>query len=167
MPNLVRLLLYLMVLIVLAATACKQDRGVAPEKEAQKYIGTIVAVGNSLTAGHGVSEENAYPALLENKLIAQGYPYQVINAGISGETSAGALSRINWILTNLEPDIARHYGFDEFGQLSHPFLDKRMIILIKRISSHSAGRSCRLGELGSSLRRLVVEADNDNRSSAF
>ena len=72
-----------------------------PEK---KYEGTIVAVGDSLTEGLGVEEEFAYPAGLERELRAQGYPYQVVNAGISGETSSGTLARINWILT-LNPDI--------------------------------------------------------------
>ena len=72
-----------------------------PEK---KIEGTIVAVGDSLTEGLGVEEEFAYPAVLEKKLRGQGHPYQVINAGISGETSSGTLSRIKWILT-LKPDI--------------------------------------------------------------
>jgi acyl-CoA thioesterase-1 len=66
--------------------------------------GVIVAVGNSLTEGLGVDESEAYPALLEQKLRANGYPYQVVNAGVSGETSSGTLSRVNWVL-NLKPDI--------------------------------------------------------------
>ncbi len=65
---------------------------------------TILALGNSLTAGFGVTAKQAYPALLEQKLMAAGYACRVINAGINGETSGGALSRINWALT-LEPDI--------------------------------------------------------------
>ena len=74
---------------------------VEPEKN---YAGTIVAVGDSLTEGLGVEEESAYPALLEKKLEAMGYPYRVINAGNSGETSSGTLARIKWVLT-LKPDI--------------------------------------------------------------
>ena len=75
------------------------------EKKIEKKIeGTIVAVGDSLTEGLGVEEEFAYPAVLEKRLRQQGYPYQVINAGISGETSSGTLSRLNWVLT-LKPDI--------------------------------------------------------------
>ena len=69
-----------------------------------KYEGTIVAVGDSLTEGLGVEEELAYPAVLEKKLQSLGYPYRVINAGISGETSSGTLARIKWVLT-LNPDI--------------------------------------------------------------
>ena len=76
-------------------------RQTQPEK---KIEGTIVAVGDSLTEGLGVEEELAYPAVLEERLRAQGYRYQVINAGISGETSSGTLSRIKWTLT-LKPDI--------------------------------------------------------------
>lgn len=66
--------------------------------------GVIVAVGDSLTAGYGLSEEAAYPALLERRLRDAGYPFKVVNAGISGETSSGARSRIDWIMT-LSPDI--------------------------------------------------------------
>ena len=76
----------------------------APAAVAPDYEGIIVAVGDSLTEGLGVEEELAYPAVLEKKLRGLGYPYQVINAGISGETSSGTLSRIKWILT-LNPDI--------------------------------------------------------------
>jgi len=68
------------------------------------FDGTIVAVGDSLTAGLGVNEENAYPSQLEMKLRSAGYHWRVINAGISGETSRGTLSRVFWIL-KLKPDI--------------------------------------------------------------
>jgi acyl-CoA thioesterase-1 len=66
--------------------------------------GVIVCMGDSLTAGYGVDENQAYPALLEKQLHAAGMAYTVINAGISGETSSGALSRLEWMLT-LDPDI--------------------------------------------------------------
>ncbi|MEZ4712806.1 MAG: arylesterase [Caldilineaceae bacterium] len=65
---------------------------------------TIVAMGDSLTEGLGVDPEEAYPAQLEHKLRADGYEVSVINAGVSGETSSGALSRVQWVLT-LQPDI--------------------------------------------------------------
>jgi len=75
-----------------------------PEPQTLDYEGTIVAVGDSLTEGLGVEEELAYPAVLAKKLQNLGYPYQVLNAGISGETSSGTLGRIKWIL-KLNPDI--------------------------------------------------------------
>jgi acyl-CoA thioesterase-1 len=52
---------------------------------------TIVAMGDSLTEGWGVEEELAYPARLEARLRSAGYDVRVINAGVSGETSSGAL----------------------------------------------------------------------------
>ncbi len=58
----------------------------------------IVAFGNSLTAGLGVSSHEAYPAQLQRVLDMQGYKYRVINAGVSGETSAGGLRRVSWVL---------------------------------------------------------------------
>lgn len=64
----------------------------------------IVAVGDSLTAGHGLREEQSYPALLQERLVADGYSCKVINSGVSGETSSGARSRIEWVL-KLDPDI--------------------------------------------------------------
>ena len=68
-------------------------------------FGTIVALGDSLTAGYGVDEAEAYPALLEKRLLIDGFFFRVINAGISGETSSGTLSRIEWVIRSLNPDI--------------------------------------------------------------
>jgi acyl-CoA thioesterase-1 len=59
---------------------------------------TIVFLGTSITAGLGLDPGQAYPALIQRKLDSAGFHYQVINAGQSGETSAGALGRIDWIL---------------------------------------------------------------------
>jgi acyl-CoA thioesterase-1 len=58
----------------------------------------IVALGDSLTAGLGVAPDEAYPARLEAKLRREGYAYRVVNAGVSGDTSAGGLRRIDWVL---------------------------------------------------------------------
>jgi acyl-CoA thioesterase-1 len=59
---------------------------------------TILFFGDSLTAGYGLSPEEAFPALIEKKLAKNGKPSKVVNAGLSGETSAGGLSRIEWVL---------------------------------------------------------------------
>ena len=64
----------------------------------------IVAFGDSLTAGLGVSVEESYPAQLQRRLDVLGYTYRVINAGVSGDTTAGGLRRVSWILTN-KPDV--------------------------------------------------------------
>ena len=64
----------------------------------------IVALGDSLTAGLGVSPDEAYPAVLEARLRRDGFEYRVVNAGVSGDTSAGGLRRIDWVL-KLRPDV--------------------------------------------------------------
>jgi len=101
-----KIFFFFTLLILLSVQGCSEEPTVAsPQAQPEKKIeGTIVAVGDSLTEGLGVDEELAYPAVLEEKLGKQGYSYQVINAGLSGETSSGTLSRINWVLT-LKPDI--------------------------------------------------------------
>ncbi len=71
----------------------------------EPHLGTIVAVGDSLTAGLGVPEEDAYPAQLGRKLAADGYDFKMVNAGVSGETSSGTLARIDWVIASLRPDI--------------------------------------------------------------
>jgi acyl-CoA thioesterase-1 len=70
----------------------------------EEFSGIIVAMGDSLTAGLGVEEAQAYPSLLAERLATRGLNYRVINAGISGETSSGALERTQWILS-FKPDI--------------------------------------------------------------
>jgi acyl-CoA thioesterase-1 len=62
------------------------------------FGGTILFLGDSLTAGLGVQETQAYPALIQEKIRARHLSYEVINAGLSGDTSAGGLSRLDWIL---------------------------------------------------------------------
>jgi len=62
----------------------------------------IVFLGDSLTAGLGLDAEQSYPSLLQRRLLEQGYKYQVINAGVSGDTSAGGLRRLDW---SLEGDV--------------------------------------------------------------
>jgi acyl-CoA thioesterase I len=64
----------------------------------------IVALGDSLTAGLGVAPDETYPARLEQRLRREGYSYRVINAGVSGDTTAGGLRRVDWVLRS-EPEI--------------------------------------------------------------
>jgi acyl-CoA thioesterase-1 len=64
----------------------------------------IVAFGDSLTAGLGVQVGESYPAQLQRRLDDLKYPYRVINAGVSGDTTAGGLRRVPWILKN-EPEL--------------------------------------------------------------
>ena len=86
--------------------ACSEPENAPPARHvaAVEYEGTIVAMGNSLTEGYGLDAQDAYPAMLESMLKEKGYSYRVVNAGISGETSTAAASRIDWVL-RLAPDI--------------------------------------------------------------
>jgi acyl-CoA thioesterase-1 len=58
----------------------------------------IIFFGNSLTAGLGLGLNEAFPALIQIKIDSLNLPYQTVNAGLSGETSAGGLSRVDWVL---------------------------------------------------------------------
>jgi len=73
----------------------------APAHAAERVI---VAFGDSLTAGLGVTPEDSYPSRLQARLRADGYAYRVVNAGASGDTTAGGLRRVDWALKN-RPDI--------------------------------------------------------------
>ena len=96
----------------------------APETAPQ---GVIVCMGDSLTAGYGVDESEAFPALLAEMLHRNGYRYEVINAGVSGETSSGALARLDWMLT-LTPDIViLETGANDGLRAVDPNLTKRNI----------------------------------------
>ncbi len=71
----------------------------SPEPSGVRESGpAILFLGTSLTAGFGVDPGQAFPELLRPRLSEAGFPYRVINAGVSGETSAGALRRIDWVL---------------------------------------------------------------------
>ena len=69
----------------------------AARRDASKMI-TIVALGDSLTAGYGLSRQQAYPALVAEKMRAAGYEFEVVNAGSSGDTTGGGLRRLPAIL---------------------------------------------------------------------
>src|SRR5580765_7592862 len=70
----------------------------APVAEKTAARPRIVVLGDSLTAGLGLAKEDAYPALLQQRLNQEGLTYEVVNAGVSGDTSAGGLSRLDWAL---------------------------------------------------------------------
>ncbi|HEX9757318.1 MAG TPA: arylesterase [Nitrospiria bacterium] len=70
----------------------------------EKKVRTLVAFGNSLTAGLGVESAQNYPSILQEKLNQSGYSYRVVNAGVSGDTTSGGLRRVDWVLRN-NPEI--------------------------------------------------------------
>lgn len=101
-----RLLLLVVTLCALLGCSPKEQRRVpqtpspSPSTLA-KY--TLVVMGDSLTEGYGVDVEQSYPAQLERRMQEDGLDWKVVNAGLSGETSSGARSRLSWVL-KLQPD---------------------------------------------------------------
>lgn len=73
----------------------------------------IVAFGDSLTAGFGVSSDESYPAQLEKQLHKGGFHYEVVNAGVSGETSAGGVRRVEWILKSRPTVVILELGVND------------------------------------------------------
>jgi acyl-CoA thioesterase I len=71
---------------------------VAPARSTAPLAPRIVFLGDSITAGLGLQPDQAYPALLQKKLKEHGYPFEVVNAGVSGDTSADGLRRADWAL---------------------------------------------------------------------
>jgi acyl-CoA thioesterase-1 len=71
----------------------------AAEAPAPKSQAAILFFGDSITAGLGVDPDEAYPALIETRVDSLHLPYTVVNAGLSGETTAGGRSRVNWVLS--------------------------------------------------------------------
>jgi acyl-CoA thioesterase-1 len=65
----------------------------------------ILIIGDSITAGHGLSPNEAFPSLLQKKFDALTPGWTVVNAGVSGDTSAGGLRRMNWLLKQPAPKI--------------------------------------------------------------
>lgn len=105
------LCLSLLLLAIVGLAACKGEASkpaattppdVAAPRTPAKSVAKIVAFGDSLTAGFGLRTEESFPALLQTKLAADGYEYEVVNAGISGDTSAGGVRRIAW---SMEGDV--------------------------------------------------------------
>ncbi len=78
--------------------AAKETREDPPAAAPAAGRPTVVFLGTSLTAGLGLEPEQAYPALIQRKIDSAGLGFQVVNAGVSGETSAGARRRVGWLL---------------------------------------------------------------------
>jgi acyl-CoA thioesterase I len=104
-----RLWMRALLLLLFVAAACAQKdqeaggdakpASSAPAATAAAAAPRIVVLGDSLTAGLGLPMAQSYPALLGERLKAEGLNYDVVNAGVSGDTSAGGLSRLDWALS--------------------------------------------------------------------
>ena len=88
-------------------------------EEGQSKKRVIVAFGDSLTSGSGVRKDEAYPSLLQRRLDNLGYPYRVVNAGISGDTTAGGLRRVQGIIRSKPDLVLLELGVND-GLRGHP-----------------------------------------------
>ena len=98
--------IFLALFLFMFSVSCQENNGSgakqqqAEPQKAGKKSGTMIFFGDSLTAGYGLDEPSlAFPGLIQAKLDSAGLAYQVINAGVSGETSSGGVERIDWILS--------------------------------------------------------------------
>lgn len=85
------------------AESSEQNKSAA-QKPAVESRRIIMFFGNSITAGYGLEVEQAFPDIIQDRLDSLGYNYKVVNAGLSGETTAAGLNRIEWVLKTI-PDI--------------------------------------------------------------
>lgn len=106
--------------------------------EAGETPPVILAFGDSLTAGHGVPEHESYPSRLQVILREKGYPHQVINAGVSGDTTAGGVRRIDWLLK------------------------RKPSIVILALGANDGLRGLAISEMYSNLRRIIEICQEHN-----
>jgi acyl-CoA thioesterase-1 len=109
-PVMIRMVPFALGLALLVCAACGQpdvpavevrstnDAPAAAQTSVRASQPRVVFLGDSLTAGYGLAKEESVPSLIQARLKAEGYPYEVVNAGVSGDTSAGGLSRLDWSL---------------------------------------------------------------------
>ena len=101
---------------------------------------TILALGNSLTAGFGLNGRDSFPSRLEMALRAAGHKVRVINGGVSGDTSAGGLARLDWLMQD-KPDlvIVELGGNDALRGQSPAGTRRNLDQIIRRIKARGAG----------------------------
>src|SRR5437773_2494534 len=137
--------LYLVLIAMLVLTAC---RGEAPKgapvsppapSKPTKSLPKIVAFGDSLTAGFGLPQGASYPSLLQKKLDGDGFSYEVVNAGVSGDTSAGGVRRIDWSLDGEVKIVILELGANDLlrGQ-SIDAMKKNLVQIIERVKARGA-----------------------------
>tara|TARA_R100000935_G_scaffold58163_1_gene94175 strand:+ start:938 stop:1639 length:702 start_codon:yes stop_codon:yes gene_type:complete len=95
--------LFAFLLFISCGDKAKKDQEVVGEEpisgeEISEDNGVILFFGNSLTAGMGLDTEDAFPAIIQDKIDSLGLEYKVVNAGLSGETTAAGKNRIGWVL---------------------------------------------------------------------
>ena len=127
-------------LALVFSLACVQSADGAPRETSR--VGTILFLGDSLTDGYGLSRSQAYPALIAQKIRDSGLKYEVINAGVSGDTTGGGLRRIN------------------------SYLSRKIDIFVLELGINDAFRGVPLEQMRSNLQAIIdrVRAKNPNVS---
>ncbi|HVQ35400.1 MAG TPA: arylesterase, partial [Candidatus Bathyarchaeia archaeon] len=91
-----------MVVVYLTTCACANSEERAPAKKGTVPVAAdaplVIFLGDSLTAGFGLAQDEAFPAIVGEMLAASGHPVRVVNAGVSGDTTADGLGRLDWLL---------------------------------------------------------------------
>jgi len=112
----------------------------------------IVFLGDSLTAGYALNADQAYPALIQERIDEAGLPFRVLNSGISGDTTAGGLSRIDWLLRQPMDLLVIALGANDGLRAFDPDITKSNLTAI--IESVRENRpSCRIKLIGMKLPR--------------
>jgi acyl-CoA thioesterase I len=129
--------IFLLSLSIFVLAACQSGVNRDSDTSAQSASKTIIALGDSLTLGYGLPDEESYPSQLTARLRKDGYDYSVQNAGISGDTTAGLLSRIDWTLEGENPAliILAIGSNDAFQWKSVTDIEKNIRLIIEKIQA--------------------------------
>ncbi|HSP44848.1 MAG TPA: arylesterase [Chthoniobacterales bacterium] len=131
-------------LIIAILTSLAVQTAPAARRDGSRVI-TIVAFGDSLTAGYGLSRKQAYPALIAEKMRAAGYEFEVVNAGSSGDTTTGGLRRL--------PPILRAH--------------KKIDILVLELGINDAFRGVPVDQIRANLQAIIDEVRTRHPAAAI
>jgi acyl-CoA thioesterase I len=140
-PGLIRhQILQLLTVTALAFGVASSVASDVPPGSADASAKTIVVLGDSLAAGYGLDRTEAFPALLQRKVNELGLKFQIVNAGVSGDTSAGGLRRIDWLLKRpVDVLVIELGGNDGLRGLSATALKKNLQSIIERTRAKYPG----------------------------
>jgi acyl-CoA thioesterase I len=124
-------------LLIIVSIACERDKA-SPTSPDQLTPPVIVAFGDSLTSGPGLTATQTYPALLQQRISSEGYHYRVVNAGVTGDTTSEALTRINGALVPETRIMILALGIND-GLRGVPIatVERNLAILIERAQSRN------------------------------
>lgn len=131
MAPLCRLLKTLIFVLIAAAMTLKASMAAAPESPTSCRISVL---GDSLTASYGIPVDQGFPAQLERALVDLGYECQVLDAGVSGDTTAGGLARLDWMLAEEPSHVIVELGAnDGLRALPTPQMQENLNKIIQRL----------------------------------